>query len=213
MNPLNYLFGKKEGEMIQAPMDPYGQINQGIDPSMIPLLNAPSMANFQIAQSATNNEEVVSRFKEGLRGFKTVKRFNVNTGKTEDFVETFSERSMNETGVNELARELETYLGKSFILSNIPKEDKRRIDALGRIVWGTLNRKLIVNADRYELDKTRRATIVHEMVFTILSNVMRSFDDGMGAERSKFYGSQRTVQSINQTGSLPQPVKKSMWGF
>lgn len=198
---------------MQVPQDPYGQLNQQMDPSMIPLLNAPQMANYQIAQTATNNDEVISKFKEGLRGYKIVKKFNVKTGMTEDSVETFAERSMNETGVNELSRELETYLGKSFILSNIPKEDKRRVDALGRIVWGTLNRKLIVNADRYELDKTRRATIVHEMVFTILSNVMRSLDDGMGAERSKFYGSQRTVQTINQTGSMPQPVKKSMWGF
>lgn len=190
----------------------YAPMTQAIDPTLMPLLNAPQMANAQIAQAATDNSDVIKRFREGLTGKREVKEFNVKTGRAEVKTVVFAEPAMNETGISEMCRELEMYLNKTFILSNVPNADKRRLDAMGRIIWKTLNQKLIVNAIRYDLDKTRRPNIVHEMVFNILFNAMRSFEDG---ERPKYYGSQRTVQTIStqNTGGPGVPQKRNMFGF
>lgn len=192
--------------------DPYGQMSQSIDPSIIPLMNAPATANAQIAQFATESKEIIENFRDGLRGYRIVKRYNVDTRREEIVKEVFGSPVMNEKGVNELCRELELYLSKTYILSNIPTEDRKRVDAMLRIIWKSINHKLIVNAVQYELDKTRRPGVVHEMVFIIERNTMRSYQDG---ERGKFYGSQRTVQTISQTGSITSAPteKKGLFGF
>jgi len=185
--------------------DPYGAATQHIDPSVIPLMNAPQTANAQIAQFATDNTEVVERFKEGLRGKRFVTRYNTKTGREEVVEEVFSTPAMNETGVSELTRELEMYLNKTFILTNVPKEDRERIDRRLRIIWSTLAIKLVENAHKYELDKSRRSGIIHEFVFTVESNMMRGYEDG---ERGKYYGSQRTVQTISQHGAIASQVQQ-----
>jgi hypothetical protein len=194
-------------------MGAYEQVMQHIDPATVGLLNSPQMQNAQIAQQATDNDDTVTNFRDGLRGFTVKVEMDLVTGKKTEVKKVFGKPAMNEEGVNELTAELQMYLSKTYILSNVPKDDKRRIDAMARIIWSGLNQKLIINAQRYELDKSRRPTIVHTMVFIIIANAMRGYEDG---ERGKYYGSNRVVQTISTQNSgapVPKSGLKGMFGL
>jgi hypothetical protein len=177
---------------------------------MIPLLNSPNSGSAQIVQQMTDNTEVIQNFKDGLRGWKIEKKYNPETEQMEERPVRFSDPAMNETGVNELARDLEMYLSKPFIMSNFPTADKLRIDRMMVIIGKNVAQKMIINAVKYELDKSRRGSIVRQMVFIVYANAMRSFEDG---ERPRAYGSHKTVQTINQQGNYAPAPKKSWLGF
>lgn len=194
-------------------MDTYAPMaQQGFDPSMIPLLQGgPQGPSSQMAQFMTDNESVVAEFRDGLRGWRVAKVVNEATGDVKEEIERFADPAMNETGVMEICRDLSTYLSKPFIMSNFPTADKRRIDLMMKYIGKNIAQKLIVNAVDYDLDKTRRGSIVRQVVYLTWANAMRSFEDG---ERPRVYGSQKTVQTISQSGNLPvQPQKKSWFGM
>ena len=211
---MDNIFGRKtsDGSQQNTSQDNYyAELAKHIDPSVPGLLNAPQLANAAIAAQATDNDDTIRDFRDGLRGYRELKRMNPMTGMEDVLIERFGEPAMNEEGINELVAELRMYLSKTYILSAIPKEDKRRIDAMTRIVWKSLNVKLIVNAQKYELDKTRRPTIVHTMVFIIISNVYRGF--GETPEVGKYYGSNKRVETYNSNAPQAQPVKKGWFGI
>lgn len=214
MGILDAVLGKGKTDTGNDPMigyDPYGSMSQPIDPQLFPLINAPSSGSPEIAQYTTDNEEVIQKFRAGLQGYKLEFNYNIETGKKEKEIVKFGERALNDEGVNELCRDLELYLSKPFILSNFPESDKTRIDVIMKVIWKTTSSKLIVNAQKYDLDKSRRPSIVREMVFIIYSNIMRSYEDG---ERPKLYGTQKQVMhtSINQPFNNMQP-KRGIFGF
>lgn len=191
--------------------DQYGQYSQMIDPNALALMNAPTETTQGMAEFTTNNEEPIEKFKEGLRGYRQTKEYDLQTGQTRVVIHQFGEPAMNDQGVNELGRDLDMYLSKPFILSNVPKEDKKRIDAMMKIIWKRISSKLVVNAKRYQLDKSRRPSIVAEMVTMIYLNMLRSYNDG---ERPLMYGAHKTLQTIsthNQNAGQPAQAKK--WGI
>lgn len=201
---LDSVLGRNKEQ--QSPnYDPYAQMTQQLDPQTAALLNSPQMQNAQIAHQATDNDPTIENFREGLRGYRISYVMNPTTGVQEEKKIIFGKPAMNEEGINEMVTELQMYLSKTYILSNVPKDERRRIDAMLRIIWSALNQKLIINAKLYELDKSRRPTIVHNMIFIINANTMRGYEDG---ERGKYYGSNRVLQTItsNNTGA---PVAKN----
>lgn len=201
--------GGANEEMIMG-ADPYGQYSQMIDPNAMALMNAPNRTSRDMAEFTTSNEEPIEKFKEGLRGLRQYKSYNIHTGQTEIKSEKFGEPALNDEGINELGRDLDMYLSKPFILSNIPKEDKKRIDAMMKIIWKRISSKLIVNAKKYHLDKSRRPSIVAEMMMMIYLNTLRSYNDG---ERPLMYNTHKTLQTISSNNTpqmAPQPKK---WGL
>lgn len=196
---------------VQGGMDPYAQMVQpGFDPSMIPLINSPSTSSYQVIQAMTDNAEIIQQFKDGLRGWKMTSKFNPQTETMEPVKEVFAEPAMNETGVGEIGRDLEMYLSKPFIMTNFPTADKSRIDMMMVIIGKNLAQKMIINSVKYELDKSRRGSIVRQIVLIVWANTMRGFEDG---ERPRAYGSHKTVQTINTQGNYQAPQKKNWLGF
>lgn len=205
--------GGKNDEFMQGgmyPQDPYAQITQPIDPQLFPLINSPPGGGSELAQKTLDNQETIEQFRNGLKGYRKRKDFDIVTGKEVITIEKFGEPVMNENGINELCRDLEMYLSKPFILSNFPEKDKPRIDKMMTSIWRRVASKLIVNATRYELDKTRRPSITMQMVFIIYANIMRSYEDG---ERPRLYGTQKQViHQSSYTNPTMQP-KKNIFGF
>lgn len=220
MGFLDFVMGKNKTDQTGPPMDvgggmvgmdPYGPMAQGIDPATMQLLNAPGgQGNAQIAQFAIDNDEIIDTIKSELEGYRIVKKYDMDSKQMKDERETFGEPIMNEKGINETCRILRMFLSKPFLLSNFPKEDRKRIDTMMQILWKKLAGKYAVMAESYGLDRSRRSDLAFSITMMVYMNIMRSYEDG---ERPRMYGSHKTVQSIQQTSSAFQQPQKKFLGI
>lgn len=211
MGWLDSVLGKKEEQPMIDPALQYQQ--QGLDPAMMQLLNqSGGQGSAQIAQFAIDNDDIIETIKEELRGFRVVKKYNLETKQEESVPQTFGTPVMNDEGINETCRILRMFLSKPFLLSNFPNEDRDRIDMMMKILWKKLASKYAIMADKYSLDRTRRSDLAFSITMMVYMNIMRSFEDG---ERPRMYGSHKTIQSIQQSGpsASAAPQKKFLGMF
>jgi hypothetical protein len=217
MGVLDSIMGGSKGKdgdvpQMQFGADPYAQMAQPFDPSAMQLLNAPQgSANAQIAEFATSNDDIIEYIKEELRGYRIIRKYNMETKQEENTRQPFGVSVMNDEGINEVCRILRMFLSKPFLLSNFEKEDRYRIDMMMMILWKKLAAKFATCADKYELDRSKRSDLAFSIVSIVYMNVMRSYEDG---ERPRMYGSHKTINSIQQYGNTPNSgQEKKGWSL
>lgn len=169
-----------------------------------------SMEMVGLAGVTIDNKEIVEEFRAKLRGYKLKKTYDPRTGEEKTEPEKFGEPFCNDDGINELSGDLAIYTSKIWILSNIPKNESNMIKNIIFTIALDTSFKIAMNTRKWNVDKTRRSTILDLFVFTIYSNIMRGYDDG---ERTKLYPTQRHMTSTSIMPGMMQPEKKSIFGF
>lgn len=162
-----------------------------------------------LASITIDNDDVIEKFRSKLRGYAIKKRYNNHTQKQEEEIIKFGEPFCNDDGINEITGDLELLCSKIITLGNIPKSKESMIPKLIRNVSFSVSTKIVMNNLKWNVDRTRRSTVMDLFRTIAWTNMMRGYDDG---ERIKLYQSQK--QTINTTlmGNAQQPEKKSLFG-
>jgi hypothetical protein len=180
------------------------------DPMM---MNQPVFQNFReqeamvgLANVTLDNNENIEEFASKLRGYRIIVEPDLNTGRPVQRIQRYGKPFCNDDGINELVGDLRVYLSKGWMLSNIPKADRSFINNMCMVVAIEIGEKMAMNVEKWAIDRTRMSTVSSLFVFTVFSNVMRSYEDG---ERTKLYPTQK---NINMTSMLPhmQQQKKDI---
>jgi len=162
-----------------------------------------------LASITIDNDDVIEKFRSKLRGYAIKKKYNNQTQKQEEEIIKFGEPFCNDDGINEITGDLELLCSKIITLGNIPKSKESMIPKLIRNVSFSVSTKIVMNNLKWNVDRTRRSTVMDLFRTIAWTNMMRGYDDG---ERIKLYQSQK--QTINTTlmGNAQQPEKKSLFG-
>ena len=162
-----------------------------------------------LASITIDNDDVIEKFRSKLRGYTIKKSYNNVTQKQEEEIVKFGEPFCNDDGINEISGDLELLCSKIITLGNIPKSKENMIPKLIRNISFSVSTKIVMNNERWKVDRTRRSTVMDLFRTIAWTNMMRGYDDG---ERIKLYQSQK--QTINTTlmGNAQQPEQKSLFG-
>lgn len=163
-----------------------------------------------VAMITVDNKRIIDEFKNRLQGYTLRPRINVETGEVNGYdKDRFGDPVMNEEGINHLCGLFEFTLNKAIMLSNIPTKDEKWIKNNCRVFWRTIALQLAVNAEKWNVDRSRRDSIPYEMANQLYFTIMRAYDDG---ERRKLYPGQRNITTTMINPAATQE-KRPIIGF
>lgn len=204
--PEQYLDGLNPGMMgpqgFDAPMP---------DPMT---MNQPMFQNFKDQQELNglvsitiDNSEILEDFTTKLRGYRIKKEFDLKTGTVKPKLIKVGRPFCSDDGINEMAGDLQMYLSKGFMLTNIPKNERIVINKMMIIIGHEVSAKLLMNVEEWQVDRTRMSTITTSFITIVWANFMRGFEDG---ERTKLYPTQKNISMTSTLPHLQQPQKRNI---
>lgn len=162
-----------------------------------------------LASITLDNEDVIEKFRAKLRGFNIKKKYNPKTQSEEEEIVRFGKPFCNDDGINEITGDLELLCSKIITLGNVPKNKEDMIPKLIKNISWSVSTKIVMNNEKWNVDRSRRSTVMDLFRTIAWTNMMRGYEDG---ERIKMYKSQRQTINTNLQGMVPQQEKKSLFG-
>jgi len=183
-------------------------------PDTTMMSNQPIFQNFReqeemigLANVTLDNDPLIEEFASKLRGYRVKYDINMVTGMPEKKIDRFGRPFCNDDGINELVGDLRVHLNKAVMLSNVPEKQKDMIGKWCLVIAIDTVDKIKMNTVKWDVDRTRRSTIVDIFMSTIWFNMMRSFMDG---ERSKLYPTQKNISMQSMVPHMMPQQKKSV---